>query len=95
VLLAYSGVVATFETTVLQLAREIRKRRRALGKTQEEVAFSAQVSVRHFQQLESGSKNNPRLQTLYNVALALDWSLIDLLRPRSSSRRPADERQTK
>jgi len=46
--------------------------------TQEDVAFKAHVSVRHYQKLESGGVN-PRLDTLLAVAKALQTNVQSLL----------------
>lgn len=58
----------------------IKERRQSLGSTvtQEDIAFKAHISVRHFQKLESGSAN-PELATLLDVARALQTNLQSLL----------------
>jgi transcriptional regulator with XRE-family HTH domain len=48
--------------------------------TQEEVAFAAEFSIRHYQSLESG-RLNPSFLTLRAVAAALDTSIALLVRP--------------
>ena len=76
-----------FEAAVRRLARAIRARRLALDLTQEDVAFEAGLSPRHYQQLESedGLANNPRYKTLFNVARVLRTSVSALV---ASERRP-------
>jgi transcriptional regulator with XRE-family HTH domain len=78
--------VATFETTASQLVREIRRRRSAMKMTQEDVAFASDISVRHYQLIESGQNSNPRLKTLFNIANALETSIQNLLDAKSPIR---------
>lgn len=66
------------QAAVKRLAGAIRKRRVALGFTQEDVAYAAGLSVRHYQQLESGIAN-PRFETLYRLARVLKWSLTAMM----------------
>ena len=80
-----------------RLAREIRARRLSLDppKTQEEVAFEAGLSTRHYQQIEAGVDANPRLETLFAVAAALGTTPVELLdpeRPTKTKRRRAAKR---
>lgn len=56
----------------------MRKARGAAGLTQEDVAFAAGVSVRHYQELESG-RLNPSYLTLTAVAAAIKVPLTDLV----------------
>lgn len=49
-----------------------------LGLTQEDVAHEAGLSVRHYQQLESGL-GNPTFETLFNVARVLGQTVQQLL----------------
>jgi transcriptional regulator with XRE-family HTH domain len=67
--------VASLEQMRKALALAIKERRQSLGSTvtQEDVAVKAQISVRHFQKLESGSAN-PRPDTLLAIAKALQTS---------------------
>lgn len=70
-----------FDAAVPRLARSIRARRLALDLTQEDVAFEAGLSPRHYQQLESEDTitNNPRFKTLLNVARVLKTTIPDLI----------------
>lgn len=69
--------VDEFEAALDQLTHAIRRRRDELKLTQEDVAFEAGLSVRHYQQLESGEMN-PTYRTLYNVAKVLKSSVSEL-----------------
>ncbi len=76
------GVAESFEESMRALARLLRNRRLSLGLTQEEVAYEAGLSVRHYQLLESdlaSPTNNPRFRTLYNIAIVLETSIRDLI----------------
>lgn len=86
-----------FEAAARRLAREIRARRLSLDppKTQEEVAEEAGMSVRHYQQIEAGTDVNPRLETLFGIAVALGTTAVELLdpdRPTKTARRRAAKR---
>jgi len=72
--------VASLDQVRKALALAVKERRLALGSsvTQEDVAFKANISVRHFQKLESGTAN-PRLDTLLAIAKALQTNLQSLL----------------
>ena len=52
------------------LGRAIAERRRAIGKTQEDLAYEAELSLRHLQKIEAG-QTYPRLTTLLSVAAVL------------------------
>jgi transcriptional regulator with XRE-family HTH domain len=69
--------VQQFEAALEQLTVAIRKRRDELKLTQEDVAFEAGLSVRHYQQLESGEMN-PTFRTLFNVAMVLKTTVPEL-----------------
>jgi transcriptional regulator with XRE-family HTH domain len=62
-----------------QLARAVRNSRREAGLTQEAAAFEAGISVRHFQELESG-RLNPSYLTLRSVAIALGTTLTGMFK---------------
>jgi DNA-binding XRE family transcriptional regulator len=62
-----------------QLARAVRDSRKEAGLTQEGVAFEAGISVRHFQELESG-RLNPSYLTLRSVAIALGTTLARMFK---------------
>ncbi|MGA3037452.1 MAG: helix-turn-helix transcriptional regulator [Vulcanimicrobiaceae bacterium] len=70
---------STYEVTARRLASTIRRRRRELGLTQEDVAHEAGLSVRHYQYLESG-RFNPTLKTLCQLARVFAEPLDVLLR---------------
>lgn len=61
-----------------RLARAVRKARSAAGLTQEDAAFAAGVSVRHYQELESG-RLNPSYLTIVAVAIAVKTTPADLV----------------
>ncbi len=67
------------EDELLRLAEAVRAARAASGASQESVAFSAGISVRHYQELESG-RLNPSYLTLRSVAVALNVPLVRLLK---------------
>lgn len=69
-----------FEASVRRLARTIRSRRLELNLTQEAVAFEADISPRHYQQLESGAAN-PTYMTLFEVARVLGVTVAGLIDP--------------
>jgi transcriptional regulator with XRE-family HTH domain len=60
------------------LAKAIADARRRAGMTQEDVAFEAGISVRHYQSLESGELN-PSYLILLAVSRAVKASLPRLL----------------
>ena len=61
------------------LAEAVRRARRAAGLTQEAVAFEASISVRHYQELESG-RLNPSYTTLRAVAAAMGTTLARVIK---------------
>jgi transcriptional regulator with XRE-family HTH domain len=67
------------------LSAAIRRRRLALGLTQEDVAFHAGLSVRHYQTLESGGVN-PSYLVLRSVAEALAIGISPLISDAETSR---------
>ncbi|HEX3464246.1 MAG TPA: helix-turn-helix transcriptional regulator [Candidatus Elarobacter sp.] len=66
------------EVSLRRLGDTLRAQREAAGRTQEAVAFAAEVSVRHYQKIESGI-TNPAFLTLLQIADALEVRLPDLL----------------
>jgi transcriptional regulator with XRE-family HTH domain len=60
-----------------RLAQAVRRARTSAAMTQEDVAFAAAVSVRHYQELESG-RLNPSLLMLRSVAAATGTTLAKL-----------------
>ena len=60
-----------------ELGNEIRRIRRLRGMNQEELAFKAGISAAHLGQIERALKN-PTVETVYNIASALDVSLQEL-----------------
>jgi transcriptional regulator with XRE-family HTH domain len=68
------------------LGRAIADRRRALGITQEGMAHSCDMSLRHLQKIEGG-QTNPRLGTLFEIARILKTTahaLLELADPERS-----------
>lgn len=61
--------------TIEDVALVIRKRRDALGITQQDLAFRSGVHLRSINNLESG-KGNPSLDTLLKVAEVLKLELL-------------------
>lgn len=66
------------DAALRRLAEVVRSRREAVGQSQEEVAFAAGVSVRHFQKIEAGV-TNPAFLTLLGIADALEVRVAELL----------------
>lgn len=71
-----------------RLAHAIRATRAAAGVTQEDAAHEAGLSVRHYQELESGRLNASYL-TLRSVAAALGTTVADIAR---NAERPSRRR---
>ncbi|MDO5025814.1 MAG: helix-turn-helix transcriptional regulator [Trueperella sp.] len=68
------------------LAKSLIRRRKELGKTQEEVALIAGIDRNHYQLMEharadrkSNSPANPQLNTLVGISKALEITVADLL----------------
>lgn len=59
------------------LGEEIRKRRTALGMSQEELGYKSGISAAHLGQIERALKT-PTITTAYNIASALGVSLSEL-----------------
>ena len=66
------------------LGKTVAAHRRAAGKTQEDVAYEADVSLRHLQKIEAGS-TNPRLGTLFSIATVLGTTAHELLEEAAST----------
>jgi len=64
-------------TAVLRLAAAIRDRREERGLTQQKVAEKADMSVRHYQKIETGEVD-VRYTSLVAVATALGSRIADL-----------------
>lgn len=68
------------------LAKSLIKRRKELGKTQEEVALIAGIDRNHYQLMEharadrkTNSPANPQLNTLMGISKALETTIPELL----------------
>ncbi|WP_073996333.1 helix-turn-helix domain-containing protein [Arcanobacterium urinimassiliense] len=68
------------------LAQALRRQRKLIGKTQEQIALEAGIDRNHYQLMESARSDrrsnrplNPQLFTLLKVAQVLECSLLDLL----------------
>lgn len=72
---------SSFEDLRKEVGQAIRARREDRSMTQEDVAYKADLSVRHFYQIETGAAN-PTLRTLHAIALALNVSIKDLIEQR-------------
>lgn len=66
------------------LGQRLRERRKAIGKTQQQVAEEASLTVGFISQIERGI-STPSLASLYNVAKALDAS-VDMFVSRTPAR---------
>lgn len=60
----------TLEDLAAQIGMAIVRERRRAGKSQEDLAYEAEMSVRHLRELELG-RANPTIGTLYRVASTL------------------------
>lgn len=69
---------AANDKALANLAKAIGDARRRAGMTQEDVAFEAGISVRHYQSLESGDLN-PSYLVLLSVSRALRVPLSRLI----------------
>ncbi len=63
------------EKQSLPVGRRIKELREAAGITQQQLAVKAGLSVSNLSQIEQGQKADPRISTLYALAVALDVSL--------------------
>jgi transcriptional regulator with XRE-family HTH domain len=70
--------VARDEAALRRLAKAVAGHRRATGKTQEDLAYEAGMSVRHLQNLEAAAIN-PGYLTLVAIAATLGMSISELL----------------
>ncbi|MGN0150533.1 MAG: helix-turn-helix domain-containing protein [Clostridia bacterium] len=77
----------------VELGKEIRKRRNNLGRSQEELAFKSGISAAHLGQIERALKN-PTIETVSNIASALNISLSDLFSFESKLPASSDEQAT-
>jgi transcriptional regulator with XRE-family HTH domain len=75
------------QAALKRLAKAVSGNRKAAGKTQEDLAYEAGVSVRHLQNLEAGTLN-PGYLTLVAIASALVIPVSDLLEGAETKRRP-------
>jgi transcriptional regulator with XRE-family HTH domain len=66
------------------IGRSILRERRRAGKSQEDLAYESQMSVRHLRELEQG-RANPTIETLCRLAATLGVSVNALFEER---RRP-------
>lgn len=81
-------------TALAALSVAIRRRRLALGLTQEDVAFKAGLSVRHYQSLESGALN-PSYLILRSVADALSIGISPLITDAEPRRSQAQQKPSR
>jgi transcriptional regulator with XRE-family HTH domain len=65
------------QTAIYQYS--IRRRREALGMTQEQMAFRTGLSVSGYRRVETGKRMNTRLATLERIAWVLNCEIKDLL----------------
>jgi len=78
--MAKSKMTSPVSSVIANLARRLKYYRLKLGLTQEELAEKAALNPRHVQKLESGELN-VTIGTLVSIALALDITLTELLKP--------------
>jgi transcriptional regulator with XRE-family HTH domain len=69
------------------LGKAVAERRKAVGKTQEDLAYESGVSLRHLQKIEAGG-TNPRLGTLLTIARILEIKPQRLLDRAEDLQRP-------
>ena len=70
------------------LAENVRDYRHAAGRSQEDVAHAAGLTVRAYGSIERGETGNPGLETLHAVASALGIELADLVVRRRPGPKP-------
>jgi transcriptional regulator with XRE-family HTH domain len=75
------------------LAGRVRKRRRALGLSQQAVAVRAGLSVSMVAQIEQGAKKDPRVSTVSALAGALEVSVDYLIGRDGAAPRPKPSRR--
>ncbi len=68
----------SFEDLVTNIGAAIRARRESMELSQEHVSHEAGLTVRHYAKLEKGG-TNPTIETLFNVAAALDLDVLELI----------------
>lgn len=66
------------QNSVLELGRQIRRRREALGMTLDQLSDKSGVTPNYIGTIETG-KRDPSISTLVNIASGLDTSLGELL----------------
>jgi transcriptional regulator with XRE-family HTH domain len=72
-------VKGRFQDVARRLALTLRRRRKRLGLSQEDVAYAAELSTRYYQLMEAG-RANPTLKALWEVANVLQRPLESLIR---------------
>lgn len=61
------------------ISRNVKKHRQKLGLSQDQLARKANVPYSTYLKIESGYTPNPSIQTIVNIAEALNISLDDLV----------------
>jgi len=61
------------------LGEKIREKRNDLGWSLDELARKSRVSKAYLSQLETGESERPSAEILYNIAIALELSIAELL----------------
>lgn len=86
--LHYHGVASTgFESFTKAVGAAIRRARVRAELTQEDAAHEADLSLRHYQLLESGRGANVTLRSLYAIAKALSTSVAQIAGDAEGKRR--------
>ncbi len=67
----------SYETFARALGTAVRRARLALGKTQEDLAYESDLSVRQVSEIESGG--NPKLATLWRMAKTLETPIDEIV----------------
>ena len=62
------------------LSKNIKKYRKKLGLSQDQVARKANLPYSTYLKIESGYSPNPSIQAVVNIASALEVSIIELLK---------------
>lgn len=57
----------------------LKERRKALNLTQERVAARMGVRANQVSQIENGNNGNPTMDTLEKLALAVEWTVPELI----------------
>ncbi|NQU18416.1 MAG: helix-turn-helix transcriptional regulator [Candidatus Saganbacteria bacterium] len=64
----------------MSISNQIKKLRKKLGLSQEELSRKAEITYSTLIKIESGANDNPTIKTLKNIADALDTKVDNLIK---------------